>query len=126
MKLSQINPKNIKGFIQGNFRYLLFKWGWKSNYILEQFYYRITLMNKSCLFNKQCPCSCSCLAKQIESRRCENSCYEDMLCKKDWDVFKTKNNLNMNQVTKQAKQIIKEYGYDFRKETEVIRENETE
>lgn len=126
IKLSQITPSNIKGFVQGHLRYYLFKWGWKSNYILEQFYYRITLMDKTCLTNKKCPCNCSCLSKQIEFRKCEKSCYDDMLDKKEWDELKRNKNLDIKQISNQAKKILKQYNYDFRTETEIIRENEVE
>lgn len=120
-----ITLENIQGYIQGNFRYFMLKCGFKSNYILEQFYYRIILMREQCLINRECPCGCHCLAKQIENRGCdEHGCYPNMLSKKDWESFKKLKNLDMSIIRKEAISRIKKYNYNLFEETKIIIDNE--
>lgn len=99
MKLSQINPKNIKGFLQGNFRKFMEDYpGIIGDHIYEQVQYRLGIMDENCLKNKQCPCTCSVPNKQYEDRQCENKCYGDMLSKENWEQFKKENNITKNLI----------------------------
>lgn len=90
MKLSQITPSNIKGFIQGNFRKFIEDYpGIIDDFIYEQIKWRLGIMDESCLINKQCPCTCSVPNKQYENRSCENDCYPPLFTKEeDWEKYK--------------------------------------
>lgn len=99
MKLSQITPSNIKGFIQGNFRKFMEDYpGVIEDYIYEQVQWRLGIMDENCLINKQCPCTCSVPNKQYEDRQCEKGCYPDMMNKEDWEKFKLENNITKNSI----------------------------
>lgn len=90
MKLSQITPSNIKGFIQGHTRKILEDFpGVIGDHVYEQVQWRLGIMNEDCIKNKMCPCTCQVPAKQYENRPCENNCYPPMMNKEEWEEFKT-------------------------------------
>lgn len=100
MKLSQINPKNIKGFIQGNFRKFMEDYpGVVDDFIYEQVQWRLGIMDENCLKNKQCPCTCDVPHKQYEDRSCEKGCYPPMFkTKEEWEQFKQDNEITKNLI----------------------------
>jgi len=102
VQLKRITASNIKGFIQGWSRYLLIKLGCANSYIVEQFLYRLSIMDESCLSAKMCPCLCTVPQKQIEDRACENYCYPDMLKKKDWEEYKKQKGIDLKTVAVKA------------------------
>ena len=83
---AKITPENIKGFLQGWFRYSLLDV--LPNHIREQIVYRVGLMSEECLINGECPCECSIPAKQMENRSCENNCYGEMLTSEEWESLR--------------------------------------
>lgn len=101
----KITWHRIKSYFKGNIRLIKYeKLPWT---IKEQFYYRITRMNPSCLQNKQCPCECPFPAKQLDDDSCELNCYPIMLSPSDWELFKEVKSIDIEQVTLDAKEIIK-------------------
>jgi hypothetical protein len=99
IKLSQLTPENIKGFLQGNVRKFLESYpGVIDDYIYEQIQWRLGIMDINCLQNKQCPCNCEVPAKQYENRPCENNCYPPMMNKEEWEQFKTLTNITKQSI----------------------------
>lgn len=107
VKLSKITFKNIKGFIQGWYRYIRYKVVYKSqysnalgfskdletaDYITEQALWRlnqVVLKSPQCLGKNGCvKCGCTFPEKAFEDRGCEGNCYPDMKNLKEWSQYK--------------------------------------
>lgn len=92
MKINQINYKNVKAYIQGNFRYRLYYSKYKyliSKHILEQIECRINSMNIECFNNGSCiMCGCKTTHLQMANKTCESLCYPDMLSVSKWKFLK--------------------------------------
>lgn len=67
-------------------------------HVLEQFQWRLGIMNLECLEKGHCPCNCSVPEKQIEGRQCDLQCYTDMMSEKDWDDYKTQHNITKQTI----------------------------
>jgi hypothetical protein len=111
VKLNKINFKNIKGFIQGWYRYLRYIAVYKKHYsnirgfsqaletqdhITEQALWRldqVRLKSPLCLREDGCvKCGCTFPEKAFEDRACEGGCYPDMKNLKEW--LQSKNSFN--------------------------------
>lgn len=94
MKLSQINPKNIKGFIQAKHREVLDSFGELPKYIKEQSQWRLNqvrIKSPKCYEEDKCVhCGCQVSSKVLEQRACSNNgfCYPEMMNEADWNLFK--------------------------------------
>lgn len=94
MKLSQINSKNIKGFIQAHFREVLDSFGELPKHIKEQAKWRllqVRLKSPKCYEEDKCVhCGCQVSSKVFEDRGCSNDnlCYPEMKDAYSWEVFK--------------------------------------
>jgi len=97
-QLHKLTPSNIKGYFQGLLRLEDFYTRDLNPDTEEQFLYRISVMNPSCISNGMCPCQCEVPAKQIEDRACELNCYPAMMNKEDWEEFKRVNNLSIPKI----------------------------
>ena len=98
MKLSQINPKNIKGFIQAHFREVLDSFGELPKHIKEQAQWRLNKVRQAspeCYDKDKCQhCGCQVSSKVFEDRGCSDNekCYPKMMNEPEWELFKlTKN-----------------------------------
>lgn len=101
--MAQINYKNVKAYIQGNFRYKLYYSKWFSwlipNYIHEQIDVRIDSMNRECYLKGSCTmCGCKTTHLQMANKTCDGNCYPDMLSKKQWCYFKHRKLMVFNKV----------------------------
>jgi len=100
---AKINLHNIKRFIQGYWRYLLFKFSVDgkdlnllSKYKQEQFKWRLRVMNPECLNNKKCViCGCETPYLQMSDEACEGSCYPAFMSKEEWKDFKKENQITI-------------------------------
>lgn len=104
---AKINLPNIKGFIQAHYRQVLDEMGFLDDSTKEQWLYRIGIMSEECLQNKQCPCNCSVVEKQLEDRSCENNCYGPMLKSDDWEIFKQ--TIPIESIWKEANRRLSKY-----------------
>lgn len=111
MKLKQLTKSNIKGFLQGYWRALKLFLGLDIEYRKEVFFYRIGMMDLDCVKNKECPCSCVIVYKQLEDRACENKCYEDMMSKEEWAEYREK--IIVKDKIKLGKERIKLFNIDI-------------
>lgn len=108
--MSQIKPSNpakitlhnIKRYIQGTVRYFLFKYFSKDGkdlkflkeHQVEQFKWRLKVMNPECLANGACViCGCDTPQLQMCGDACEGNCYPAMMNEKEWADYKTKNQI---------------------------------
>lgn len=95
IKINQINLKNIKGFIQGNYRNALKRFGQLPSYIEEQSRWRlhqVELKSPECFSKDECiHCGCKVSLKVFEERACSNTpaCYPVMMNESEWETFKT-------------------------------------
>lgn len=92
--------KKVKDYIQGYSRYHLYyiKKGkfrkWIPRYIVEQFEYRLGVMDHECLNNGSCKiCGCDTTALQMANKACDKPCYPEMMKKSSWEIFKKVNNI---------------------------------
>lgn len=60
-------------------------------HIVEQFEWRLTKMDVSCLNAQSCKeCGCTCPNLQFANRGCEGGCYPKMMSKNEWNKFKSR------------------------------------
>ena len=89
------NLKKIRDYIQGNARYHFyyfndgqFRWLIRQH-IIEQFEFRLQLMDKECYNEGQCKiCGCKTTALQFANKACDKPCYPPMMNYPDWILFK--------------------------------------
>jgi hypothetical protein len=96
MKLSNINIRNIKAFLQGESRLMLEFFDSLPEHIQEQVRFRIHLVSDKspqCLEGKCIHCGCSTPDLFYADKTCDNQCYPEMLNKEQWENFKFKNNI---------------------------------
>ena len=98
---AKITLHNIKRFIQGYWRYFLFKFSKDSSDLnllskhkQEQFKWRMRVMNPECLKNKKCViCGCETPFLQMADDSCEGNCYPAFMSKEDWNKYKKENQI---------------------------------
>lgn len=101
-KPAHITPENIKGFLQGNLRFLRSKIGFLQppSHVQEQVFWRLSLVKEKspeCFLAGQCKvCGCSTDEIVFEDRPCKGNCYPGMINDwMEWDDFKSKNNIHI-------------------------------
>lgn len=105
---AKVNLKNIKKFIQGWIRYIIYKLYLKKKLMdkvsdsftllpehkREQFEYRLVTMNQTCLKQGSCVvCGCSTPQLQMADAACEGNCYPEMMNEENWNKYKLENDL---------------------------------
>lgn len=92
---AKINLKNIRSFVQGNWRAALLEYypDGLPKHVEEQYYWRIQQVaeeSPECLENKECKkCHCAIPELFMADKACENNppCYPEMMSKKQWEEF---------------------------------------
>tara|TARA_R110002050_G_scaffold267498_1_gene409175 strand:+ start:1558 stop:1866 length:309 start_codon:yes stop_codon:yes gene_type:complete len=99
MRLDQITIKNIKSFLEGSFKFYLYKLIKSPDYIMEQYLYRLSLCKKDCIPNKKCVyCGCPPIKKAFVKQSCnKGKRFPDLLTENQWKVFKKENNINVEE-----------------------------
>lgn len=98
-----VTKENIKGFLQGNLRSVRSKIGFlqPDHCVQEQVWWRLSLVNKNspeCIMRGQCRvCGCSTDEIVFEDRPCKGLCYPAMKTETEWEEFKHKNNIHIEQ-----------------------------
>lgn len=99
---AKITLHNIKRFVQGWYRFLLFRYFSEDGADLkllkkhqaEQFKWRLRVMNPECLENKACViCGCQTPQLQMSGEACEGKCYPDMMNAQQWEDYKKENQI---------------------------------
>lgn len=98
---SKITLKNIKSYIQGNWRAVLLEYYPEgiSKHIEEQYFWRIEQVKEKspeCLENKECKkCHCEIPELFLADKACENNppCYPEMMSESEWNQFKYYNSI---------------------------------
>ena len=105
---AKINLHNIGRFIQGWWRFIVYKLTKRSKLLAkvaddlhfldqnqrEQFEWRLTVMNPKCRENGACiVCGCETPQLQMAGEACEGKCYPDMMDKKSWEEYKKENQI---------------------------------
>ena len=95
MKIGKYNItlKNIKAYIQGNYRLLSERFGKLDTHIKEQVIYRDTVADLECKRIGECKCGCPLPDLYYADKTCEDSCYPELMDKDTWEKFKTDNNI---------------------------------
>lgn len=101
--MKKITLKNIKAYLQGNYRYRLyyskFKWLIRKH-IREQIDYRIEIMNPECYKRGTCiGCGCMTTALQMANKQCDGNCYPPMLSKIEWLRFEMRSGVRIEDET---------------------------
>lgn len=116
-QLQPTNPakptlKNIKKFIVGWSRYILYKLFYQGHvsrlgedskdvmflpkHQMEQFVWRQQIMNPLCLAQGKCViCGCQTPQLQMAGEACEGNCYPEMMDKKEWENYKKENQIEI-------------------------------
>lgn len=105
---AKINLHNIKRFLQGWIRYILYQLS-KTKYFKkvsetslallephkkEQFEWRLMTMKKECLKGGHCViCGCQTPQLQMSDEACEGACYPDMMDVETWKQYKIDNQI---------------------------------
>ena len=99
MRLNQITIKNIKSFLEGNFKHFLYKFVKAPKYIREQYTYRLTLCKNDCIPKKKCVyCGCPPIKKAFVKQSCnKGKRFPDLLTENQWKVYKEKNNISVEE-----------------------------
>ena len=85
------NPKLMWNYFVGNYRYFLYtkKIPLIRKHIKEQYEWRLTLANPTCLDNGSCiKCGCKTPELLFSSNSCEGECYSDLVSRKLWRRIK--------------------------------------
>lgn len=103
---AKITPSNIKRFIQGWIRYILYKLTYRKTYLskvsdsfsflpkhkAEQFEWRLIVANKDCIKSGACViCGCQTPQLQMSDSTCEGKCYPEMMDEVTWNKYKKDN-----------------------------------
>lgn len=97
MKFSDITLKNIKYFIEGNFRLLGSKFNIVDKHIQEQVLYRAAICKDSCIAKGSCEyCGCSTPGKLYVKDSCnKGQKFPDLMEKNEWEKFKKENRIKI-------------------------------
>lgn len=93
-----VNLKQVKSFIQGNYRYFRNKLQGSPKYIQEQVYYRLKQCENDCLIVNKCRhCTCPPKRKAWSNESCnDGERFPDLMNADAWNKFKKDNNININ------------------------------
>lgn len=93
----KVKIKDIKNYIEGNFRYFKNKFLASPDYINEQIQYRLSLCKDDCLINNVCNhCECPPRKKVWINESCNNGeRFPDLMNKENWEKFKIDNNIKI-------------------------------
>ena len=105
----KITLGKVKAFYQGTKRKLEFSK--LPEYVQDQFYYRITKMDKTCIANGMCPCTCPFPAKQLSDEPCEKNCYPWIMEKNIWEEYCKVMNIDITFVRAEALKLLKDDYY---------------
>lgn len=98
MAKSKITGEDVRAYIQGNIRELLF-YNFPSLirlHIREQIVFRLGVLDKECYANGSCKmCGCMIPGLQMANKSCPKPCYPEMKSKKEWLKFKTTEEYNV-------------------------------
>lgn len=93
--MSKINIKNIKSYIQGNFRYHTQSIKPLPDHLKEQYYYRLYKCKDDCLITGECiKCSCPTEKKAFATDSCNEERFPRFLSGGEWKKYKEENNIN--------------------------------
>lgn len=87
LKKLKRNPSKVIDYIIGNYRMFMFKHAsfLLRKHIKDQFNYRLSIMNQTCLDNRECiECGCKTPNLQFSNKSCEGLCYPPMVSKNKW------------------------------------------
>lgn len=91
-KQNRLSVKNIKRYIQGNYR--LYTFEQQPQFLKEQIWFRLSKANSECLKNTFCPCTCPVVGRASAEDSCERNCYPIMMDEETWQVYKEINQVN--------------------------------
>ena len=94
-----VSLKEIKSFIEGNYKFYKDKFGRTEPFIKEQVQYRLYLCKNDCLIKNKCVyCNCPPRKKSFVRESCnKGERFPDLMGKKEWEEFKRKNEINYEE-----------------------------
>lgn len=95
----RITLKAIASFLEGNFKFYLYKFIRAPKYLKEQYAYRLNSCQKDCIPNKKCVyCGCPPLKKAFVKDSCNKGArFPDLMTENQWIEFKRKKEININE-----------------------------
>lgn len=93
--MNDINLKNIRSFISGNFNYYKNKILTQPLHLKEQYYYRLYQCKNDCLPKRRCiKCNCPVIKKAWSTESCNTERFPNFLSGQQWKEYKEKHNIN--------------------------------
>ena len=90
----EVNLKNIKGFLEGNFKFYRDKFVRYPEWLQEQLQYRYEKCKEDCIKNDACiKCGCPPVKKAFLRESCNPDRFPDLMDEVDWIKFKEDNNI---------------------------------
>lgn len=93
------NQKNIKNYIEGNFKYFQNKLtNGRPRHEIEQVVWRLSKCENDCLINNKCIyCGCPPKKKAFIKESCnDGERFPDLMNEEDWNKYKLENNIIIN------------------------------
>ena len=90
----KITFKNIISFLEGNSQVLLEELKLQPQHLKEQIAYRRLMCKDDCALSNKCiKCGCDFKGKTSVSSSCNPDRFPDLMAGKEWEEYKTKNNI---------------------------------
>jgi hypothetical protein len=114
MVIRKIRIRDIWYYIQGNFRFWIFR-RWRflmREHVIEQVVARMMSADKRCLDGGACIiCGCHMPQLMFADKSCDKPCYPPMMSRNEWDVFKREGgDSEWNYINGRFHRIIECYG----------------
>lgn len=108
MNLNQLSLKNIKSFIEGNYRFYKDKIHKLPEFTKEQYYYRLYLCKDDCLITGRCIiCACPTVKKAFSTESCNPDRILKLMSGGEWRSYKKDHNIT-DELLLNIKKIIDE------------------
>ncbi len=91
-KQNRLSVKNIRRFIQGNYR--LYTFEQQPQFLKEQIWFRLSKANSECTKTGKCYCGCEIQGLVAVESSCERNCYPVMMDEETWQIYKVINQVN--------------------------------
>lgn len=93
-----VRIKDIKNFIEGNFKYYLYKFVSAPKHITEQYAYRLDKCKDTCIKQKKCKyCGCPPVKKAFNVSSCnDGEIFPDLMNEEQWEYYKKIMKINVD------------------------------
>lgn len=94
----KVTLNNVKSFIEGNYRYYLYKLINTPQHLKEQYSYRIQVCKDTCVANRKCKyCGCPPIKKAFSNSSCnDGKLFPDLMNEQEWNKYKKENKIEID------------------------------